>query len=61
MMVIIMMMVMMVEAMMMITTIQFFLLQNELREMMEKHSINEALVQEIDRLREENRRLKTKY
>ncbi|XP_031562509.1 protein NEDD1-like [Actinia tenebrosa] len=40
---------------------QFQIQQNELREMMEKYSINEALVQEIDRLREENRRLKTKY
>ena len=36
-------------------------LQNELKGMLEKYSVNEALVTEIERLREENNRLKSKY
>lgn len=38
-----------------------FVLQNELKGMLEKYSVNEALVTEIERLREENNRLKSKY
>lgn len=35
--------------------------QNEVRGQMEKLSVNESLVKEIERLTEENRRLKNKY
>ncbi|XP_048585138.1 protein NEDD1 [Nematostella vectensis] len=40
---------------------QFHIQQMELRKMIEQYSVNEALVAEIERLREENKRLKTKY
>lgn len=38
-----------------------FVFQNEVRGQMEKFSVNEELVKEIERLSEENRRLKNKY
>ena len=41
--------------------INIIVLQNELKGMLEKYSVNEALVTEIERLREENNRLKSKY
>ncbi|KAL9959961.1 hypothetical protein ACROYT_G033343 [Oculina patagonica] len=40
---------------------QFQIQQNELKGMLEKYSVNEALVTEIERLKEENNRLKSKY
>ncbi|XP_020615589.1 protein NEDD1-like [Orbicella faveolata] len=40
---------------------QFQIQQNELKGMLEKYSVNEALVTEIERLREENNRLKSNY
>lgn len=38
-----------------------FFKQNELKGIIEKYSVNEALVTEIERLKEENNRLKSKY
>lgn len=35
--------------------------QNEIHGLIEKYSVNESLVEEVERLREENRRLKTNY
>lgn len=35
--------------------------QMEFQGLMEHYSVNEALVEEIERLREENRRLKSNY
>lgn len=35
--------------------------QNEIHSLIEKYSVNESLVEEIERLKEENRRLKTNY
>ncbi|KAJ7360048.1 Protein nedd1 [Desmophyllum pertusum] len=40
---------------------QFQIQQNELKGMHEKYSVNEALVTEIERLKDENNRLKSKY
>jgi len=40
---------------------QFQIQQNELKGLIEKYSVNEALVSEIQRLKEENNRLKSKY
>lgn len=40
---------------------QFQIQQNELKGIIEKYSVNEALVTEIERLKEENNRLKSKY
>ncbi|KAJ7360047.1 Protein nedd1 [Desmophyllum pertusum] len=40
---------------------QFQIQQNELKGMLEKYSVNEALVTEIERLKDENNRLKSKY
>lgn len=40
---------------------QFQIQQNELKGLIEKYSVNEALVLEIERLKEENNRLKSKY
>lgn len=40
---------------------QFQIQQNELKGLIEKYSVNEALVSEIQRLKEENDRLKSKY
>lgn len=37
------------------------LFQNEIHSLIEKYSVNESLVEEIEKLREENRRLKTNY
>lgn len=37
------------------------LFQNEIHSLIEKYSVNESLVEEIERLKEENRRLKTNY
>ena len=39
----------------------FTIKQNELKGLIEKYSVNEALVSEIQRLKEENNRLKSKY
>lgn len=35
--------------------------QNEIHSLIEKYSVNESLVEEIEKLKEENRRLKTNY
>lgn len=35
--------------------------QNEIHGLIERYSVNESLVEEIERLKEENRRLKTNY
>ncbi len=35
--------------------------QNEIHGLIEKYSVNESLVEEIEKLKEENRRLKTNY
>ncbi|XP_067349439.1 protein NEDD1 isoform X3 [Channa argus] len=40
---------------------QFYIQLNEIHSLIEKYSVNESLVEEIERLREENRRLKTNY
>uniref|UniRef100_A0A8C7YYT7 NEDD1 gamma-tubulin ring complex targeting factor n=1 Tax=Oryzias sinensis TaxID=183150 RepID=A0A8C7YYT7_9TELE len=40
---------------------QFYILLVEVQGLMEKYSVNESLVEEIERLREENRQLRTKY
>lgn len=40
---------------------QFQIQKNELKGMLEKYSVNEALISEIERLKEENNRLKSKY
>lgn len=40
---------------------QFQIQKNELKGMLEKYSVNEALITEIERLKEENNRLKSKY
>lgn len=37
------------------------LLQNEIHGLIERYSVNESLVEEIEKLREENRRLRTNY
>lgn len=37
------------------------LFQNEMHCLMERYSVNESLVEEIERLKEENRRLRTNY
>lgn len=37
------------------------LFQNEIHSLIERYSVNESLVEEIERLKEENRRLKTNY
>lgn len=38
-----------------------FVLQTEIHSLIEKYSVNESLVEEIERLREENRRLRANY
>ncbi|RVE72141.1 hypothetical protein OJAV_G00058930 [Oryzias javanicus] len=40
---------------------QFYIMLVEIQGLMEKYSVNESLVEEIERLREENRRLRTNY
>ncbi|KAM9855056.1 protein NEDD1 isoform 2-T2 [Aulostomus maculatus] len=40
---------------------QFYIQLNEIHGLIEKYSVNESLVDEIEKLREENRRLKTNY
>ncbi|XP_071317360.1 protein NEDD1 isoform X3 [Trachinotus anak] len=40
---------------------QFYIQLNEIHSLIEKHSVNESLVEEIEKLREENRRLRTNY
>uniref|UniRef100_A0A3Q1IBD3 Uncharacterized protein n=1 Tax=Anabas testudineus TaxID=64144 RepID=A0A3Q1IBD3_ANATE len=40
---------------------QFYIQLNEIHSLIEKYSVNESLVEEIEKLREENRRLKTNY
>uniref|UniRef100_UPI0037E70F0E protein NEDD1 isoform X2 n=1 Tax=Semicossyphus pulcher TaxID=241346 RepID=UPI0037E70F0E len=40
---------------------QFYIQLNEIHSLIEKYSVNESLVEEIERLKEENRRLKTNY
>ncbi|XP_022080950.1 protein NEDD1-like [Acanthaster planci] len=40
---------------------QFQIQQNEMQELLQKYSINEGLLAEIERLREENKNLKAKY
>ncbi|XP_035012448.1 protein NEDD1 isoform X1 [Hippoglossus stenolepis] len=40
---------------------QFYIQLNEIHGLIEKYSVNESLVEEIEKLREENRRLKTNY
>lgn len=40
---------------------QFQIQQNEVKGIIEKYSVNESLVKEIERLKEENNRLKSKY
>lgn len=37
------------------------ILQNDIRGLIERYSVNESLMEEIERLKEENRRLKTNY
>ncbi|KAG8012963.1 Protein NEDD1 [Nibea albiflora] len=39
----------------------FMLFQNEIHGLIEKYSVNESLVEEIERLKEENRKLRTNY
>ena len=39
----------------------FFRLQNQMQEMLQKYSVNEGLLTELERLREENKRLKAKF
>lgn len=38
-----------------------FVFQTEIHSLIEKYSVNESLVEEIERLREENRRLRANY
>lgn len=40
---------------------QFYIQLNEIHGLIERYSVNESLVEEIERLKEENRRLKTNY
>ncbi|KAM3609283.1 uncharacterized protein V6R79_012343 [Siganus canaliculatus] len=40
---------------------QFYIQLNEIHGLIEKYSVNESLVEEVQRLREENRQLKTNY
>ncbi|XP_044048233.1 protein NEDD1 isoform X2 [Siniperca chuatsi] len=40
---------------------QFYIQLNEIHSLIEKYSVNESLVEEIEKLKEENRRLKTNY
>ncbi|XP_053175307.1 protein NEDD1 [Scomber japonicus] len=40
---------------------QFYIQLNEIHGLVEKYSVNESLVEEIERLREENRQLRTNY
>ncbi|KAM6926265.1 protein NEDD1 isoform 3-T3 [Lycodopsis pacificus] len=40
---------------------QFYIQLNEINGLIEKYSVNESLVEEVERLKEENRRLKTNY
>ncbi|KAF7656553.1 hypothetical protein LDENG_00039610 [Lucifuga dentata] len=40
---------------------QFYLQLNEIHSLIEKYSVNESLVEEIEKLKEENRRLKANY
>ncbi|XP_035859380.1 protein NEDD1 isoform X3 [Sander lucioperca] len=40
---------------------QFYIQLNEIHGLIEKYSVNESLVEEVEKLREENRRLKTNY
>ncbi|TMS00933.1 Protein NEDD1 [Larimichthys crocea] len=40
---------------------QFYLQLNEIHGLIEKYSVNESLVEEIERLKEENRKLRTNY
>ncbi|KAK1887962.1 Protein NEDD1 [Dissostichus eleginoides] len=40
---------------------QFYIQLNEIHGLVEKYSVNESLVEEVEKLREENRRLKTNY
>nr|XP_033490271.1 protein NEDD1 isoform X1 [Epinephelus lanceolatus] len=40
---------------------QFYIQLNEIHGLIEKYSVNESLVEEVERLREENRRLRTNY
>uniref|UniRef100_A0AAV2KPR9 NEDD1 gamma-tubulin ring complex targeting factor n=1 Tax=Knipowitschia caucasica TaxID=637954 RepID=A0AAV2KPR9_KNICA len=40
---------------------QFYIQLNELHHLMEHYSVNESLVEEVQRLREENRKLRTNY
>ncbi|XP_070686177.1 protein NEDD1 isoform X2 [Pempheris klunzingeri] len=40
---------------------QFYIQLNEIHGLIEKYSVNESLVEEVERLREENRKLKTNY
>uniref|UniRef100_G3NYX3 NEDD1 gamma-tubulin ring complex targeting factor n=1 Tax=Gasterosteus aculeatus aculeatus TaxID=481459 RepID=G3NYX3_GASAC len=40
---------------------QFYIQLNEFHGLIEKYSVNESLVEEVERLREENRRLRTNY
>ncbi|XP_071398272.1 protein NEDD1 isoform X2 [Centroberyx affinis] len=40
---------------------QFYIQLNEIHGLIEKYSVNESLVEEIEKLREENRKLKTNY
>ncbi|XP_076027294.1 protein NEDD1 isoform X2 [Genypterus blacodes] len=40
---------------------QFYIQLNEIHGLIEKYSVNESLVEEIEKLKEENRRLKTNY
>lgn len=44
-----------------ITECGFAVFQNEIHSLIERYSVNESLVEEIERLKEENRRLKTNY
>lgn len=43
------------------TECRFAIFQNEIHTLIERYSVNESLVEEIERLKEENRRLKTNY
>lgn len=40
---------------------QFYIQLNEIHSLIERYSVNESLVEEVEMLREENRRLKTNY
>lgn len=41
--------------------ISHHLFQNEIHGLIEKYSVNDSLVEEIERLREENKRLRSNY